>query len=100
MVSQNETSMGPSDGVDALLERGLAFFGGNKLEQAIACWHAVLRIEPSNPQALDYLRAAGVSSTSTPTATSSAGPPLQGPPIGSGSVEGLQQHVVQLMRER
>jgi CheY-like chemotaxis protein len=88
MVSQQGS---PTD-VASLLERGLAFVGSNQLDQAVACWREVLRIEPENAAAIDYLRSAGVTHGPAPTGPSST----EAPP----SLEGVQQQVVQLMRER
>lgn len=48
------------DEVDALLEQGLQLYGRGEEAGAIAAWRSALELDPSNPQALDYLDAAGV----------------------------------------
>jgi tetratricopeptide (TPR) repeat protein len=45
--------------IDALLQRGLEFYGDKRVREAIECWQRVLAIAPSHPLAREYLEAAG-----------------------------------------
>lgn len=48
--------------MEGLLAEGLRLYGRGEEDQAIARWREVLRLDPSNPQALDYLESTGVAS--------------------------------------
>src|SRR5687768_3466249 len=45
-----------SESVELLLRNGLDLYGQGHVEQAIARWNEVLRIQPGEPRAIDYLR--------------------------------------------
>ncbi len=45
--------------IEALLRRGLDHYGRNEVTEAVALWREVLRIDPSNEQAVDFLQTAG-----------------------------------------
>lgn len=42
-----------------LLAEGLELFGQDRVEEAIACWRAVLALDPTHREARDYLESAG-----------------------------------------
>ncbi len=42
-----------------LLDKGLEHYGYGKYKEAIECWKQVLRIDPTNEEARDYLTSAG-----------------------------------------
>jgi hypothetical protein len=42
-----------------LLAEGLELFGEDQVERAIACWRAVLALDPTHREARDYLESAG-----------------------------------------
>lgn len=45
--------------MERLVREGLDHFGVGDVAKAVRCWEDVLRIDPSHPEALDYLQAAG-----------------------------------------
>src|SRR5690606_25358307 len=45
--------------IEALLRRGLDHYGRNEVTEAVALWREVLRIDPTNEQAVDFLQTAG-----------------------------------------
>jgi tetratricopeptide (TPR) repeat protein len=51
----------PEESVARLLAEGLEHFGQDRVDRAIACWRAVLELDPAHQQARDYLESAGVS---------------------------------------
>jgi tetratricopeptide (TPR) repeat protein len=48
----------------ALLRRGLDHYGRNETREAVRCWREVLRLDPDNCEARDYLEAAGADTPS------------------------------------
>jgi tetratricopeptide (TPR) repeat protein len=51
----------PAESVARLLAEGLEHFGQDRVDRAIACWQAVLELDPTQQEARDYLESAGVS---------------------------------------
>lgn len=47
-----------ADEIDRLLQEGLNHYGTGDMEQAIRCWRGVLELDPSQPEAREYLEAA------------------------------------------
>lgn len=45
--------------VEALLRRGLDHYGRNEVLEAVSLWREVLRLDPTNEQAVDFLQTAG-----------------------------------------
>lgn len=52
--------------IERLLREGLDCFGESNVARAIACWEEVLRLDPENAEALDYLETARVSGEAEP----------------------------------
>lgn len=50
--------------ISALLRRGLDHYGRNETREAVRCWREVLRLDPENGEARDYLEAAGADTPS------------------------------------
>jgi tetratricopeptide (TPR) repeat protein len=48
-----------TQGIEALLRSGLDHYGRNEIDEAIARWREVLRLDPKNEQAADFLQTAG-----------------------------------------
>jgi tetratricopeptide (TPR) repeat protein len=51
----------PRERTARLLAEGLELFGRDRVEEAIARWREVLKIDPAHREARDYLESAGVS---------------------------------------
>ena len=62
-----------SDEIARLMAEGLEHYGQDRVEQAVACWRAVLRLEPDHGEACDYLRSAGYEPAAQPKQATSQG---------------------------
>lgn len=61
--------MDGTDEVGRLLEDGLNYFGVGDVARAVDCWRGVLRLDPDNADARDYLAtASGAGDTAPPAA--------------------------------
>ncbi len=66
-------SESPEQKIARLMAEGLDHYGQDAVTEAVACWRAVLELDPRHQVALDYLDAAGYSG---PLEAAPAGPSL------------------------
>jgi CheY-like chemotaxis protein len=52
--------------IEALLQRGLEFYGRSFVNEAILCWRRVLELDPREARALDYLQTVGADLSAAP----------------------------------
>ncbi|MFK7992101.1 MAG: hypothetical protein AB8I08_39145 [Sandaracinaceae bacterium] len=57
------------DAVEELIAEGLRLFGRGQEGEAVVCWRRALVIDPTHPQALDYLESTGVDGHAASLAT-------------------------------
>lgn len=61
--------MAKEDAVEQLIAKGLRLYGRGEEAEAVACWRQVLVMDPSHPQAHDYLESTGVDGHAASLAT-------------------------------
>ena len=66
--------------IEALLQRGLEFYGRNFVSEAILCWRRVLELDPREARALDYLQTVGADLCAAPAEDRWDPPALSAPP--------------------
>lgn len=67
--------------IDALLRRGLRHYGAGEVDDALRCWREVLALDPSHPEARDFLATATTAAEAEPVS-----PPVTEPAAASPTV--------------
>lgn len=73
--------------VEALLRRGLDFYGKDFFAEAEACWRRALSLAPGERRAIEYLEAMGVDATPLPPSATMTPPPASASSLPPPSTE-------------
>ncbi|MDW8246407.1 MAG: hypothetical protein RMJ84_07510 [Sandaracinaceae bacterium] len=85
---------------DPRLDRGLELYAIGQEEEAIALWREVLREDPENPRAIDYLQAAGALPLVDVSTLAAFGTSAQDEPTPPLAETNWREEVLRLVEER